>query len=166
MGSPKTVALLAILFLCVYPYSSCAQSEDHQTSSGGGDGGKTVADGHYTKEFRYLEPGVLFPDTALGGATRYAKRFVAVPNLVYPLDLDPRDAADPHDDGKGPAKVEDSWDDEPNAVQNSVLFGFGGANGPEGTNHSDPRNFQHPDRDTFGELRSNYNPFVSSGQGH
>jgi murein DD-endopeptidase MepM/ murein hydrolase activator NlpD len=134
-------------------------------------GGMTVEHAKLTREFKYLEPGVLFPPTSFQDSAGQPKsrkyaRYVAVPDLVFPFDMGPAAAKDlTRSRGDGSDR---SRQNSHSAIMQSIVGSFGGCGGPNGAGYTDLRNLQHPDRDNFGETRSSdsYNPFVSSGTGH
>lgn len=117
----------------------------------GNPGLERIPQSSFSRDFRYLEPGVHFPRASFQDGNGNLKslrhrRFVAAPGLRFPFE-----AA-----GGGAA-----------GFMQSMVFSWGGMCGPlpeRGPTH--PLNLSHPDRDTFGEVRSSANLFVSDQRGH
>lgn len=105
----------------------------------------------FSAGFRYLEPGVHFPRASFQDSRGNTKslrhrRYVAAPGMRFPFESNASGAT---------------------GFMQSMVFSYGGMCGPlDGGSPSHARNLAHPDRDTFGEVRSSANLFVSDGVGH
>jgi murein DD-endopeptidase MepM/ murein hydrolase activator NlpD len=146
LQQPRPIWLL--LLGCVVLFSGAGE-----TAAGDcpfNKGTTTVETVTFIRDFKYLEPGVLFPPTSSLDASGHLKtmrhrRYVALPEMSFPFKID---------EGRPPAFMQ------------SMVGSFGGCGSPDGDGPADRRNLMHPDRDTFGEVRDYRNPFASDLRGH